>query len=120
GETHLLRQGTLAPAATSTTSFTVSTGDPLKVTLVWTDPEATADGAGVNVGTRRLINDLDLQVIGPGGTFMPWTLNPAQPGNAALRNARNSIDTVEQVLIDTPLGGTYTIRVSHTGGLAGN
>jgi len=93
----------------------------LKATLVWTDPApATLPGAGLDDPLSVLVNDLDLWITGPGGTFYyPWTLNPANPSAAAVRTALNHRDNVEQVLIDSPLSGWYTIHVGHTGTIAG-
>ena len=100
----------------------VAAGRPLKATLVWTDPAGTARSGQANLDnpTAALVNDLDLTIIGPGGTtFFPWTLDPGNPGANAVRTQRNAVDNVEQVLIDAPVTGTYTIRVSHTGPLQG-
>lgn len=98
-----------------------SSGDgPIRATLVWTDPPPTAlPGSGLDDAARVLVNDLDLKILGPPGstTYHPWTLNPASPSTPAVRTGRNQVDNVEQVLIDAPAAGTYTVRVSHTGGL---
>lgn len=91
---------------------------PLKATLVWTDPPAAVvPGGGLDDPTRVLVNDLDLSILGPPSstTYFPWTLNPANPSAPAVRSTRNDVDNVEQVLIDSPPTGTYTIRVSHSG-----
>ena len=93
--------------------------DPLKVTIVWTDPAGTANTGGLDDSTAALVNDLDLWITGPGGTYRPWTLNPASPASAAVRTTANHLDNVEQVLIDSPGAGTYTIHVGHTGELTG-
>lgn len=95
-----------------------SPGDrPVKATLVWTDPAPTTlPGSGLDDSTKALVNDLDLKIIGPGAVaYWPWTLSRTSPGNAAVRTVRNQVDNVEQVLIDFPAAGSYTIRVSHTG-----
>ncbi|MEX2185393.1 MAG: S8 family serine peptidase [Pirellulales bacterium] len=90
---------------------------PLKLTIVWTDPAPTTlPGAGLDDATSVLVNDLDLWVTGPGGTYRPWTLNPANPNNAAVRTVRNDRDNVEQVLIDAPAAGKYTIHVGRDPG----
>ena len=103
-------------SGTEYTEEIVSPGtEPLKFTLVWTDPAGTVQAAGLDVTTPVLVNDLDLWVTGPGGTYYPWTLNPASPTAAAVRTAANHVDNVEQVLIDVPAAGTYTLHVGHTG-----
>ena len=71
-------------AGTEYTRDMVSLGSaPLKFTLVWTDPAGTVQAAGLDVSTPVLVHDLDLWVTGPGGTYYPWTLNPASPTSAA-------------------------------------
>jgi len=97
--------------------LTYSGSDPLKATIVWTDPAGTAHGSGLDETTSVLVNDLDLWITGPGGTYNPWTLDPPNPSNAAVRTTRNHLDNVEQVLIDTPTAGTYTVHVGDTGGV---
>ena len=64
------------------------------------------------------MNDLDLWITGPGGPYRPWTLDPANPSLPAVRTAANHVDNVEQVLIDAPAAGSYTIHVGDTGGVA--
>jgi len=88
---------------------------PLKATIVWTDPAGTPQASGLDVSTPVLVHDLDLWVTGPGGTYYPWTLNPASPASSAVRTTANHLDNVEQVLIDTPIAGDYTIHVGRTG-----
>ena len=48
---------------TVTYDLVVSSSEPLKVTLVWTDYPSTP------AASTHLVNDLDLKVSGPGGTF---------------------------------------------------
>jgi hypothetical protein len=98
----------------SETVFSNST-EPLEVTIVWTDPAGTAQ-TGLNVTTSNLVNDLDLRITGPGGPFMPWILNPANPANNAT-TGDNTRDNVENILIQNPGVGDYTITVDHKGAL---
>ncbi|MEG4572457.1 S8 family serine peptidase [Microcoleus sp. N3A4] len=88
----------------------------LKATLVWTDPPGTPHGNGLDEKTRVLVNDLDLSITAPNGqVFRPWTLDPNNPSAPAVRTTRNNVDNIEQVLIDAPMAGTYTINVNHSG-----
>jgi len=99
-----------------TTTVQAGGTEPIKATIVWTDPPpATLPGAGLDDDTPVLVNDLDLWVTGPGGTYYPWTLDPANPADPAVRTGANHVDNVEQVLIDAPDAGAYTIHVGHTG-----
>jgi hypothetical protein len=88
----------------------------IKATAVWTDPPGTAQAAGVDVSTSVLVDNLDLWITGPNGTTRPWLLNPSNPGNNATTGINNR-DNVEQVLIGSPVAGTYTI---HIGGSLGS
>ncbi|TAH20944.1 MAG: T9SS C-terminal target domain-containing protein [Cytophagales bacterium] len=77
----------------------------LKIMLTWIDVEALT-GASV-----ALVNDLNLQVISPDGTiFNPWVLNPLTPNAIATRQI-DSRNNIEQVTIDNPIAGNYTISV---------
>ncbi|HAV61043.1 MAG TPA: hypothetical protein DCY13_01600 [Verrucomicrobiales bacterium] len=107
----------------STISFTVrgTSTQMMKITAAWTDPTPYPLSPALNPTTPVLVNNLDLRVTGPGGTFHPWSLNPA-PGNrgdAASRNGDNDVDNVEQVQIDNPSDATYTVWLTHKGALEG-
>jgi len=88
---------------------------PLKATIVWTDLPGTPQ-SGVDDPTSVLVNDLDLWVTDASGkVFYPWTLDPANPSAPAVQTKANHIDNVEQVLINVPTAGNYTIHIGHTG-----
>jgi hypothetical protein len=93
--------------------------DPINTTIVWADPAAPANTGGLDDATSALVNDLDLWITDPTGTvYHPWTLDPSNPSNAAVQNAANHRDNVEQVSIGSPgVAGTYTIHVGSTGGI---
>ncbi len=90
---------------------------PLKVTICWTDPAATAL-TGLDNPAPRLVNDLDLRVTSPDGSvvYMPYVLDPANPTLAATKGD-NVLDNVEQVYIDAPEAGVYRVEVSYKGSL---
>ena len=91
---------------------------PLKVTVVWTDPPGPVMASSVDPTNLVLVNDLDLRVISPSGTTnFPWVLNPASPSSAAT-TGDNIRDNVEQVYIAVPTNGTYTVLVTHKGTLS--
>ncbi len=89
---------------------------PLKVTIAWTDPQASVPGAALDPATKLLINDLDIRVSN-GSTYFPWVLDKNNPSNAAT-TGDNDVDNVEQILIAAPAAGTYTITVSHKNSLS--
>ena len=105
--------------------YTVTLGavQDLKVTLAWDDP-AWAANAAPSAATGMLQNDLDLLLIAPDGTqYTPWVLNPANPfapatktsvgaGTAVPVAAQDHLNTIEQVVVDNALAGTWTIRVT--------
>lgn len=89
------------------TVITVPAGvSQLKVLLYWHDPAASV------LAAKTLVNDLDLQVIGPSGTVLPLVLSsdPALVTNAATQDTDRTNNS-EQVVINTPTPGNYTIRV---------
>lgn len=95
--------------------FIVPAGQPeLHVTLAWSDLPGTPAGAG-----SELVNDLDLRLIPPGGgtAQTPWTLNSANPTQAAVRNGGDdAINNVEQVSVLNPAQGTWLARVTAKAG----
>ena len=82
----------------------------LKVMLIWSDPEGDANAA------IALVNNLDLVVSDPSAqTFNPWVLDPTPNAATLALPAVRRIDTlnnVEQVTIDNPSAGTYTITIN--------
>jgi len=106
----------------NTLSFDVNSDgtQPIRVTIAWTDPAATATGVLLNSTVRKLVNDLDLRITKDGTTYFPYTLNPASPNAAALNTQDNNLDNVEQVYIANPTAGTYTVTISHKGTLSGS
>lgn len=77
----------------------------LKVLLYWQDPPAAVMAA------KTLVNDLDLEVTGPGGTTLPLKLDslPANVNNIAT-NAADHSNNIEQVVINNPVAGNYDLK----------
>jgi hypothetical protein len=88
--------------ATRIFDLTVGGGQTFKVTLTWTDFPSTP-AAAVN-----LVNDLDLTVSGPGGTFLGNVFSAGRSVSGGSADRRN---TVEQVLIPAAAAGTYRVTV---------
>ena len=78
------------------TSCTSDSTKDFRATLVWHDyPYSQTYG-------RALVNDLDIKVTGNGQTYYP---------NG--KNARDSLNNVEQVIVSKPKSGaTYTVTIS--------
>ena len=102
-----LKTGSISNAESIDYAVNVSSSTPnLKVTVSWTDPAATPGAA------KALVNDIDLELIDPSGvTHRPWKLDPSNPSAAATQDI-NSIDNVEQVLVNSPDEGEWTIRLN--------
>ncbi|WP_416439325.1 S8 family serine peptidase [Phnomibacter sp. MR] len=102
------QQNNITQGAVKDTVISVPAGThQLKVMLYWHDPAANP------IAAKALINDLDLQVITPGGTTVyPLVLNPSPSGVAnAATPGTDHVNNVEQIVIPTPTAGNYTIRV---------
>ncbi len=80
----------------------------LRATLAWDDPSGAANTI------PQLVNDLDVVAIAPDGhvVHFPWTLDPQQPGQPAVRAHADRLNNIEQVVVDTPTAGLWVIRVS--------
>jgi hypothetical protein len=83
-------------------TFTVAGGESFKATLAWTDFPSTP------AANPHLNNDLDLTVTGPGGTFRGNVFSGGQSASGGSADRRN---TLEQVLLNSPAAGTYTVTV---------
>jgi hypothetical protein len=80
----------------------------VKIMLYWMDPPAAPFSAAA------LVNNLDLTVVSPDAlVHHPMILN-SNPGNVndnAVEGVDN-INNIEQVVINTPPGGTFTVKVA--------
>ena len=99
---------------------------PLKATIVWIDPsnknsDYNTYSEAYNDRTSKLVNDLDLRItnIRTNEVYYPWKLDVNAPRNPAIKGD-NTVDNVEQVLIDQPAAGVYKIEVSNKGTLVNN
>ncbi|MFH1739689.1 MAG: Ig-like domain-containing protein, partial [bacterium] len=61
--------------------------------------------------TPNLVNDLDLHIFGPDGTYYAWTLDPQNPTIPASQDHENYRDNVEQVYIESPAEGSYAVWI---------
>lgn len=90
---------------------------PLIASISWTDLPGPINtgGSGSNDPTPVLVNDLDIRITRNGTTYFPWKLISAQ--TPAIQSDDNNVDNLEQVAIESPAAGTYTITVTHKGSL---
>ncbi len=97
----------MSQGATHSVFVEVEPGTPeLRFTLAWDDAPGTP-----NV-SPALVNDLDLRAVSPSlGTVFPWTLDPDNPGTPAIQTRADHVNNIEQVVVDAPEAGTWTIQV---------
>lgn len=103
GTVKFVDEGTGLSTGGSQTINVTTTGGPLKVTLVWSDYPST-DTATVN-----LVNDLDLTVTGPSGTYRGNVFSGGWSATGGTADRRNN---VENVYLQAPAAGTYTVTIS--------
>lgn len=73
------------------------TSRPFKATLAWVDPPSAS-------GSPGLVNNLDLEVVDPQGKILLGNDNNGQ-------NVSDRQNNVEQIAINKPMAGQYTIRI---------
>ena len=82
----------------------------LRIMLMWPDKAASVNA------DPAIVNDLDLTATDPSGTttYQPWVLDPTpDPAKLDLPAVRGEdhLNTMEQVTVDNPAQGTWTIQV---------
>jgi len=103
--------GAVAQGGIQTFTVTVPANTrQLKLTLCYTDPAAAANAA------KALVNDLDIELEnnGNGQVWLPWVLSSAPVIDSLLKPAvrkKDALNNIEQITIDNPTAGTYTLRV---------
>lgn len=100
-------KGSVSTGASQNYTINVGANDRLlKVMLVWIDPQGTAGSS------RPLINDVDLEVsTGFLPPSKPLILDPSNPVLLA-QEGRDSINNIEQVVVENPTAGAYNIKVT--------
>lgn len=84
----------------------------MKVMVYWTDYEASQNAA------VALVNNLDVVITDPqNNTWLPWVLNsyphPDSLNKVAIRGVDNR-NNMEQVSLENPVTGTYTLEITGT------
>ncbi|MDB5197939.1 MAG: family serine peptidase [Flaviaesturariibacter sp.] len=82
----------------------------LKVMLYWHDPAASL------ISSKTLVNDLDLEITTPAAaTLLPKILDTASANlNAPAVMGADHLNNIEQIVIDNPGAGNYTLKVKGT------
>jgi hypothetical protein len=100
---------------TNNYGITIAAGEPvLKVVLVWRDPPGTINA------TKHLINDLDLTVTSPTGLIYRGNFGLTNHASGAAGEnlwslsggTKENVNSVENVWIQNPQPGTWTIGVT--------
>jgi subtilisin family serine protease len=80
----------------------------LKATVAWSDPP------GEQLAEIELVNNIDIYFESPGSAIhQPWILDPQNPDDPATRGV-DFLNPVEQVLVDDPEPGVWTLHVTGT------
>lgn len=84
-----------------------------RIMVYWADPPGAVEA------DRALLNDLDLTVTAApdGAMHLPWKLDPTPDPNilnSPAGKGRDSLNNMEQVTLDNPTPGTYTVVVRGT------
>jgi hypothetical protein len=82
-----------------------SSGQPLKITLVWSDYQSSTSAS------KNLVNDLDLVVTAPNGTTV-YRGNVFSGGWSQTGGTRDNTNNVENVYVQSAAAGTWTISVN--------
>jgi hypothetical protein len=100
-------QDTVDQGETFSAVVIVQSGESeVKITLAWDDVPGTPDVV------PSLVNDLDLRVLDPNGVqYYPWTLDPNNPAQPAVRTQADHVNNIEQVYIDNAIPGAYEVEI---------
>jgi hypothetical protein len=84
----------------------------LRVLMQWGDPAIPL--AGSFVAEKALVNDLDMEIVGPTGTVhLPYVLDKANH-TANATTGVNVVDNTEQIEIKNATPGVYRVQVNGT------
>jgi hypothetical protein len=100
-------------------SYAIHVNEPdsiVKATLVWADPPGSPPEPALDPADLMLVNDLDMRIVRGVNSWLPWTLDPANP-SAAATTGDNFRDNVEQVTISSADTCSYNIEIGHKGTL---
>ncbi|RMD63838.1 MAG: hypothetical protein D6824_04740, partial [Planctomycetota bacterium] len=103
---HADPQALTTGAQWSTQLRVLDAAEPLRATLVWTDPPATL---GAAVAT---VNNLDLEAVSPSGVVYKGNVFDPAARTSVPGGAFDDRNTVEQIHLPSPETGDWTFRVS--------
>ncbi len=105
--------GTIINGQSLTHTITVPAGvKQVKAMVYWAEP------APASISGPALINNLDIKLTTPGNVeYLPWILDPTpDPAILDLPAVRgvDNLNNVEQVTLDDPAAGSYTLNIEGT------
>jgi hypothetical protein len=90
--------------------LTVTSVQTLHVLVTWADPSVVLLGNDA-FNAKALVNDLDIQVIGPDGTtYLPYVLDKVHYEDPATHGV-NNIDNTELIDVANAAPGKYRLRI---------
>ncbi len=99
------KQG-LAAGSVAEYRLKVLAGQPLHLTLSWTD------FPGTPLAAKALVNNLDLELLLPDGTtLMRGNANADLPASCRAINGADTCNTSESIVLSAPVSGDYRVRV---------
>ncbi|GGN12233.1 hypothetical protein GCM10010967_55300 [Dyadobacter beijingensis] len=99
--------GQLSRSATNTHEIVVPANTAkLKVMLYWNDPATS-----LLAGGKTLVNNLDLTVTRPGNSKVLPKFPSAAAPNAPAVSGVDTLNNIEQIVIEEPAAGTYSVKV---------
>jgi hypothetical protein len=87
-----------------------SSTEQLKITMTFTDWPAAVNASAANVR----VNDMDLEVLTPGGTLYRGNVIDTNQGLSMPGGSPDTINTTEMVILNAPEVGVWTIRLRAT------
>ena len=87
-----------------------SSSEQLKITMTFTDWPAAVNASAANVR----VNDMDLEVVTPGGTLYRGNVIDTNQGLSTPGGSPDTINTTEMVILNTPEVGVWTLRLRAT------
>lgn len=117
---NFIMERTLNNGASYTQQVAAAGDKPIRVTISWADVAGNPVFPSLDNPTKMLVNDLDIRLtrVSDGFVFRPYVLNPASPASAAT-TGDNVLDNSEQIYLNAPQAGDYTLTVTHKGSLSG-
>lgn len=84
----------------------------VKIMVYWRDYEGTI------LSTKALVNDLDMTIASPGGGIsLPYVLDPTPNAinlDTPATHGVDSLNNMEQVVLDSPIAGNYIVNITGT------